>query len=333
MQRLSLFSLSLLAAFAVGCGDDKGGSGTDGGSTGSPTTSAGTTGGGTDGTGGGTGGSSGETPTTSAGSSGGNDTAADGEPCMANADCMSLSCVKFTDNQTDAVCEAAPDGGNTRFTGTIFHFVTGAAVPGAQLRVVEALSAIQDPMNAMGLVTATSDAMGQIDVTTTTPLSGGLGMVGLVDGGEFFVTATGLASPTAGKYGPLSSIHDIWGVPSASLTEWSGYLMTDPDMTVQAALPLGTNGGVIGLVRQAGAPLSGAVVKPEKDTSSAVVRYLNDDGMGFGTAMTGTSGIFVLLNPGLAEKFTVEVGGTPTGLSGTAGSAMNAAFVLIFNVP
>lgn len=329
MQRLSLFSLGLLAALAVGCGDDKGGSSaSDGGSTGSPTTSDGSTGGSTGG------GTTMEAPTTSAGSSsGGNDTAADGEACMANADCMSLSCVKFTDDQTDAVCEAAPDGGNTRFTGTIFHFVTGDAVPGAQLRVVEALSAIQDPMNAMGLVTATSDAMGRIDVTTTTPLSGGLGMVGLVDGGEFFVTATGLASPTAGKYGPLSSIHDIWGVPSASLTEWSGFLMTDPDMAVQSALPLGTNGGVIGLVRKASAPLAGAVVKPEKDTSSAIVRYLNEDGMGFNPDATGGSGIFVLLNPGLAEKFTVEVGGMATGLSGTAGSAKNAAFVLIFNVP
>lgn len=326
MQRLSLFSLGLLTALAVGCGDDKGGSsGTDGGSTGAPTSSDGSTGGSSGG-----GGTTMEAPTTSGGSTSGNDTAADGEACMANADCMSLSCVKFTDNQTDAVCEAAPDGGNTRFTGTIFHFVTGAAVPGAQLRVVEALSAIQDPMGATGLVTATSDAMGRIDVTTSTPLSGGLGMVGLVDGGEFFVTATGLASPTAGKYGPLSSIHDIWGVPSATLTEWSGFLMTDPDMAVQSALPLGPNGGVIGLVRKGDAPQAGAVVKSEKDTSTAIVRYLNEDGMGFNADATGSSGIFVLMAPGLAEKFTVDVGGMPTGLSGTAGSAKDAA---IFNVP
>ncbi len=333
MQRLSRFTLGLLAAFAVGCGDDKGtSSASDGGSTGAPTSSDGSSGGSGGSTGGGT---TMEMPTTSAGSSsgGGNDTAADGEPCMENADCMSLSCVKFTDGQTDAVCEAAVGGGNTRFTGTVFHFITGAAVPSANLRVVDALSAIQDPMSAVGLVTATSDAMGRIDATSAEPLPGGLGVVGLIDGGEFFITATGLASPTAGKYGPLNAIHDIWGIPSASLTEWSGYLMTDPDMAVQDAMPLGTNGGVIGLVRKAGMPVSGAAVKSEKDTSTALVRYLNEDGMGFGPDMTGSSGIFVIVNPGLAEKFTVEVGGMATGLSGTAGSAKNAAFVLIFNVP
>lgn len=329
MHRLSRFTLGLLAAFAVGCGDDKGGgSASDGGSTGAPTSSDGSSGGTTGG-----GGTTSETPTTSGSTGGGNDTAADGEACMENADCMSLSCVKFTDGQTDAVCEAAAPGGTTRFTGTVFHFITGAAVPGANLRVVDALSAIQDPMSAVGLVTATSDAMGRIDATSSDPLPGGLGVVGLIDGGEFFITATGLAQPVAGKYGPLNAIHDIWGVPSASLTDWSGYLMADPDPNVPMALPLGTNGGVIGLVRKAGAPLSGAVVKPEKDTSGAIVRYLNEDGMGFGPDMTGSSGIFVLLNPGLAEKFTVEVGGMATGLSGTAGSAKNAAFVLIFNVP
>lgn len=330
MQRLSLFSLGLLTALAVGCGDDKGGTATEAGSTGAPTT----TGGATDSASG----TTAETPTTTEAASTGpaGMTAADGEACMANADCASLSCVKFFDAQTDAVCEAAPAGGNTRFTGTVFDFVTGTAVAGAELRVVGALSALQDPANAMGIVSATSDAMGRIDVTTTSPLNAGIGVVGLVGGGDFYTTATGLASPFMGTtmYPPLNGIHDIWGVPAAKLTEWSGYLMTDADPNVVAAQPLGDNGGVIGLVRQAGgAGVAGAVVKSTKADSTALIRYLNEDGLGFNADATGASGIFVLMAPGLAEGFTVEVGGQPTDLTGTAGSAKNAAFVLIFNVP
>lgn len=338
MQRLSTFSLGLLTVLPlVGCGDDKNTSSTETtsgstvdeptGTVGMTTTTAPTT---TEM------GTTTSEPTTS-GSSTGHDTAADGEPCTANDDCASLSCVKFTDNQTDAVCEAAAPGGNTRFTGTVFHFITGAPVPMADLRVVGALSALQDPMGATGLVTATSDAMGIIDATSAEPLNQGLGVVGLISGADLYITATGLAAPFAGTtmYPPLNGIHDIWGVPAASLTEWTGYLMTDPDPNVVAALPLGDNGGVIGLVRDAaaGTPLAGGVVKPEGGNSKAIIRYLNEDGKGFNPDMTGSSGIFVLLAPGLAEKFTVDVGGVATGLSGTAGSAKNAAFVLIFNAP
>lgn len=338
MTRRTIYSLGLLAALAAGCGGSKNTSdsesnGSSSGTTGSsssatdtPTSSSSSSEGSTT-----------DIPTTSGSSSTtGNDTAANGEPCVTNDDCMSLACLKFRDFEPDATCVEGPGGGNTRFTGTVLDFSTGMPFAGAELRVVGALTAIGDPQGAPGLVTATSDASGQIDATSTMPISQGLGLVGLISGTGLYVTATGLAAPFDGTtmYGPLNGIHDIWGVPEASLTTWSGFLSMDPDPMVAAAVPLGDNGGVIGLVRDfaSSAPLAGAVVKPEGMGSKALVRYLNTDGMGFGPDMTGDSGIFVILNPGLAEKFTVEVGGMPTGLSGTAGSAKNAAFVLIFNV-
>lgn len=328
MQRLPLFTLGLLAALAVGCGDNGGTPTASDGSTGTPTT--------TDGTGTGTGGTgtTGETPTTSdsGSSTTGNDTAADGEPCTLNGDCMSLSCIKFRDLEM-GTCEAAVGDGNTRFVGTLLNFVTGAPLPNAEVRVVAALTALMNPM-AAGLVTATSDGEGRIDATSTMPLNAAFGVVGLVgDGTDLYITATGLAAPgDGGKYPPLNGNHDIWAVPTATLTEWSGYLMLDPALAEY--VPLGEKGGVIGFVRDGtGAGKAGAVLKSAKgDSTSALFRYLNDDGLGFNPDMTGSSGIFVIMNPGLAEEFTVEVGGAPTDESGSAGSAPGAAFVLIFTV-
>ena len=262
-------------------------------------------------------------------------TQTDGSPCESNGECVSESCIKFTDGESGATCGPRPECNNTRFIGTLLDFETDAAIVGGELRVVGALTAILNPGGAAGLVSATSDANGQIDVTSETPIDEGVGLVGLVGGGDYYVTATGLASPypDTTQYPPLNGIHDIWGVPEARLTEWTGYLMADTDPDVVDAMPLGENGGVIGKVRQNGAGVAGGVVSAVEAGSTAIIRYLNEDGMGFNADETSSNGVFVLLNPGLAEPFTVAVDGTETMLSGTAGSAKNAAFVLIFNVP
>ncbi len=259
----------------------------------------------------------------------GGDTAADGEACVANGDCMSIACLKFRDAE-DGTCVAAEPNMVTRVTGTLLDFSTNAPIPSAELRVIGALSALGDPANATPVAKGTSDAAGKVDFVSAEALKEGIGIVGIITGGAYYTSATGLASPTAGKYGPMSSIRDIWAVPSAKLTEWSTILTADVD--VMPFMPLGDNGGVIGLVRTAGdsSPKAGAKVLPVNDTSKALIRYLSDDGLTFNSNATGTSGIFILVNPGLAEKFTVE--GSPD-VTGTAGSAKGAAFVMILGVP
>lgn len=267
-------------------------------------------------------------------STSGADTAADGEPCTANGDCQSQSCLKFTDNDPDAACSAAPEGGNTRITGTIFDFVSGASLGDAELRVIGALSALQNPSMATPLMTGTSGADGKVDMTSAEPLSAGIGIVGIVVANGYYLTATGLASPVSGSsYGPLNSIHDIWAMPSDELTKWSTILMDDAE--IAPYLPLGDEGGVVGMVRSAAssAPIAGAKVVPEGGSTNALIRYLNDAGDGFTSDMTGASGIFVLVNPGLAEKFNVEVDGNVVAdTEGTAGSAKGAAFIMLLNV-
>jgi len=258
----------------------------------------------------------------------GGDTAADGDACVSNGDCMSIACLKFRDID-EGTCVAAEPNMATRVTGTLLDFATNAPIPGVELRVIGALSALGDPANATPVAKGNADASGKVDFVSAEALKEGIGIVGIITGGDYYTSATGLASPTAGKYGPMTGTRDIWGVPSASLTEWSTILT--PDVDVMPFLPLGVNGGVIGLVRNAtdSVPKAGAKVLPVNDTSKALIRYLSDDGMTFNSNATGISGIFILLNPGLAEKFTVE--GSPD-VSGTAGSAKGAAFVMILGV-
>jgi hypothetical protein len=332
MWNLSLMTV-LTATALVACGDDKGTSDTDVASTGGatePATMTDPTASSTDEPTAGTTGSATEdpTPTTSTDPTMGGDTAADGDPCTANGDCASQGCLKYRDLEAGQ-CAAAPAGGNTRIAGTLVDFATNAPVPGAELRVIGALSALSDPANAPPVITATADASGQVDVVSATPISEGIGIVGIITGGDYYTSATGLASPTAGVYGPMNGNRDIWAVPAAKLTEWSGFLMADAD--IATSLPLGEKGGVVGFVRDgAGTGKAGAkVVSVKGADSTAKIRYLAEDGMSFTSDMTSSNGIFVLVGPGLAEKFKVE-GGT---VEGTAGSAEKAVFVMILTEP
>lgn len=257
------------------------------------------------------------------------ETAADGEPCVANGDCASQACLKYRD-LGDGECVGAPAGGNTRIAGTLVDFASGMPVPSTEVRVIGALDALLDPIGTEAKLTLTSDAMGQVDAVSTAPLDAGIGIVGLVGGGDYYTTATGLASNVEGKYGPMNGNRDIWAVPSAKLTEWSGYLMADPDFADK--LPLGEKGGVVGFVRDAtGAAKAGAKVVSVTNgaATGAKIRYLADDGLSFAGEVTGTSGFFVLVGPALAEKFTVE----GSDVEGTAGSAELAVFVMILTVP
>ncbi|MEZ4450816.1 MAG: hypothetical protein R3B09_15150 [Nannocystaceae bacterium] len=265
------------------------------------------------------------------------DTAADGDPCQANEDCLSASCLKFNDNDPAAACSPGPDGGNTRFTGTIYDFSTGSTLA-AELRVIGALAALGDPSTAEPLVQGNSDTMGVFDFTTASPISAGIGIIGLVVLDNYYLTATGLASPVTGSsYGPLNTIHDVWAVPTKDLTAWSDILAMDAELMAvdPPVLPLGDAGGVVGLVRAkgSGAPVAGAKIVGKGGSTGALIRYLNEAKDGFTSDMTSSNGIFILVKPGLAEEFTVDIGGTIHDEAvNKAGSAPGAAFTMILNV-
>lgn len=263
------------------------------------------------------------------------DGAPDGDPCLAHSECASKLCVLFQDAPpVEGVCEAAPTMCETRFTGRLLDFSSTEAVANVDIKVAAALQAALMPTTATALAMGTSDVNGQIDFVSDAQVSAPLGLVGLVSGGGNYLTATGLAAPADGNfYGPGNSIHDIWAVPSDLLVLYSGVLAADLEFANQ--LPLGEMGGVVGRVRDAatGEPVAGAKIVSADDTSSAVIRYLNEDGVSFNPDATTVAGVFVLVKPGLGEDFGIEVDGVPVaGESGTAGSANGAIFTLIFNI-
>lgn len=262
--------------------------------------------------------------------------AAVGEACSTNEDCSTQVCLQFQASPpVEGTCEETPADCNTRIYGRVLDFASGEVVEGIEVRAEAALTAAGDPEGAAGLISATSDANGQFDATSTEPLAAPIGLVALTSGEGYFITATGLASPVGStEYGPATTQRDIWAVPEASLTEWSGFLEADPEF--ENYLPLGVAGGVVGRVRDlnTGDPVAGAVVVPtDPDSSNAVLRYLNEAGDGFTDTETSSNGIFVLIQPGLGEEFDVEIGGVAQDLVARAGSATagGAIFTLIFN--
>jgi hypothetical protein len=258
--------------------------------------------------------------------------AADGDGCTANADCASGFCTIFTDVpiNDDAVCEASAADCSTRVTATIFDFITREPLPGADVIVAAALQAATNPTGAMALISATSDADGRIDASSAGPIMAPIGIVALTESGGYYLTATGVAAPVDGSnYNVGNSIHDLWAVPESDLQNWSDELSMDAEIPAEN-LPLGDNGGVVGLVRDAaGLPLAGAEVASTDAGSGAFIRYLQDDGT-FGIDRTSDLGIFVIIEPALAEEFEVTIDGAVVG-GGTAGSANGAIFTLIVN--
>jgi hypothetical protein len=263
------------------------------------------------------------------------DGAANDEACQSNDECASKLCEVFQDAPpVDGTCQPAPTECRTRIMGRTLDFTTRTPVPDVNLRAAQAIQASVDPVNAAAEASATSDAEGMIDTLSDGQVMAALGLIGLTDAEGYYLTATGLAAPAEGTlYGPANDIHDIWIMPADTLSDWSTYLMPDPEFADY--LPLGGMGGVIGMVRDAttGDPYAGAVVVPTApDTSSAVIRYLNDAGDDFVSDMTTSTGVFVIVDPGLGETFDVEIGGNPQGVTGTAGSASGAIFTLVMDV-
>ncbi len=276
-----------------------------------------------------TAGSTGQPPGTCLGE--GEGEAAEGDACAANDDCASGVCVLFTDApiDDDAVCGPVPANCGMRVTGTIFDFSTGEPVSGATLVVAATSEVASNATGAMPIIEATSDANGRVDETSIMAISGPEGLVGLASAAGYSPTTTSLASPGPDMqtYPVGTGNHDIWLVPEAVLTNWSDQLALDPTIDV-ADLPLGDAGGVVGFVRDAtGAPVAGAAVASASDVSSAVIRYLNDDGT-FNDAMTTELGVFVILDPAVPEDFEAAVGGVPIG-RGTAEPANGVVFTLV----
>lgn len=233
--------------------------------------------------------------------------------CYNNQGCGTCNCLTFRDNPPDAMasCEAPGAAGSMRVTATLFEFPSTTPIANQEVTIhnafqVGTLGIMGAPVVAM----ATSDAMGRFD-TTIMP-DDMIGMVAIVQADGFRATATGLAKPgPTGDYEPSNAIHDIFVVRESDLTTWSDALAGDA--AVADHLPLGEAGGVVGVARNryTGEPVAGLTIvsKTNGDATMAVIRYLQDDGT-FTSDTTGAPGVYVLVNPALAEEFEAELDGT-----------------------
>jgi len=182
---------------------------------------------------------------------------------------------------------------------------------------------------------ALTDANGEFDATSDGQILAPVGLVAVVGSGDYFPAINWIATPADGVslYGPATTRRDIWVVPSALLTTWSGMLEGDPEFV--EVLPLGVEDGVVGMVRRLadGAPIAGATVVPLEEEYDVVIRYLNEAGDGFDGTATGTSGMFVFVDSALNEEFDIEIDGEAQNVLSRSGTAVGAVFTLIFNVP
>jgi hypothetical protein len=123
-------------------------------------------------------------------------------------------------------------------------------------------------------------------------------------------------------------------VPEALLVAYSEALATDPAMVDH--LPLGEAGGVVGIARNryTGEPVAGVeiVSLTHGAATGAIVRYLADDGS-FTADATGPSGIYVVVNPALAEEFEAILDGAVVSTrANKAGSGAPGVFTMNLTV-
>ncbi|NRA33874.1 MAG: hypothetical protein HRU17_11065 [Polyangiaceae bacterium] len=282
-----------------------------------------------------TGGGTGGTDSSDSGATDTGMTAEDiGNSCVENTDCSSGVCLQYSDSpdDPDAVCGGNVELGAFRATGVARDFFTGDVLANAHVGIADALAALMNPL-VTPFAETTTDSEGRYDVTT--PVApGGIGSLAVLNLEGYWITATGLVAPEAGVYPPGVTVHELWSISETELAGWNSALEGEVDLATH--LPLGTNGGVVGLARdrQTGVPLGGVTVLPKADSSTAILRYLSEDGTSFTTQGTASKGLFVILNPGVGESFTADIGAGPIeAVSGKAGATPGALFVTVLNVP
>lgn len=255
-----------------------------------------------------------------------------GEMCTLSDQCASGVCVLFTDAppDPDGVCEPRPFDCSMRITGTVLDIVTQQPVTGADMIAAAALEIGLDPTGATPWATATSGDDGRVDTETFGPIEVPIGLSALTEHPDYSLTATGLAAPWGDvlTFPAANDVHDLWIVSEANAATWSNLLALDPEID-PAHLPLGDQGGVVGLVRDAaGVPLANAVVTSEDGmSSSAQVRYVSLNGT-LNDSATSSWGLFMIVDPALAEVFEVSIDGIAVG-SATVGSANGVIFTLV----
>jgi hypothetical protein len=252
-----------------------------------------------------------------------------GAACEDHFDCPTLLCLEYSDAPPDpeAYCGNAPRGGATRFTGTVRTISDLTPVPNAFVVVASALQTLTNPAGATPFAEGFSAGGGLFDITSSEAIAAQIGVVAIVDAPGSYLSGTTIAAALDdGTYLPGNDAHDIWLVGTEDLGAWSEALALE--LGPQPFLPLGEAGGFVGLVRTPdGTPRSDVVVVPDALDSTAIVRYPSPNGLQ--TSATSELGLFVIVQPALAETFLVI---TPDGEASPITAASANGIVLTAGV-
>ena len=248
--------------------------------------------------------------------------------CYNNMGCATCNCRTFRDNPplAEAVCEPDPADGQLTVTATVLEFPGNTPIPATEVAVYNALEiGLMGPDNATPIGETTADGDGRIELEVT-PVDQ-IGIVATIRASGFVDTATGLAKP---PYEASNAIHDLFAVPQSDIDAWNAALGNDA--ALEGFLPLGDNGGVVGVARNryTGEPAAGIkIVSLDNGANTgAIVRYLNTDGT-FNADATTSTGVYVLFNPVLAEEFEAAKDGVVVSTrANRAGSGAPAVFTM-----
>ncbi len=233
-----------------------------------------------------------------------------GEPCRIREDCKTNYCESFWTAPADpnATCQEALPLGQMRITGNTRDFETQEIMPGVVVDVLGGTEVLQDPLGP-ALASTTSDENGLFEMNVddkVTRVDVGVGARIMEDG--YYPTAVGIVETEIDGmfFPPGVRNHDIWAVPETMVAEWTALLEKEDGLAFY--LPLGKKGGAFGRIRDADngqSPESPVKLVSRLPASEAqgIVRYLNDAGDAFVENKSGASGLFIILNASLGEKF------------------------------
>jgi hypothetical protein len=260
-----------------------------------------------------------------------------GETCRVNDDCQSGYCESWwtAPPDPDATCQDGLPVGEIRILGNVRDFETDELMPNVDIKVAGALPTLQDPVNAPAVANMTADANGLFEheageEATKEPV----GIVAHVNETGYYLSLTGLVEPEIGGqiYPPGVRNHDVWAVPTSYMDKISDILTSNG---LEAYAPFGEMGGVIGRVRDADTglpPTEPVILQSQLPTTQAIIRYLNDDETGFGEE-TGATGVYLIFNASLAEKFDAYRNGEIVSIhESTVGNGALAAYVTTIQV-
>ncbi len=264
-----------------------------------------------------------------------------GQTCWMFDECQSGFCSIYqgAPDPGDGVCEDALPLGMIRIQGNVNNFENLEDIEGVTVEILPAMASVSDPTGAKPLGTAVSGADGrfELDLNTREPAIVKLGLVARASKEGFATSITGLVEPEVDPaqnlFPPAVRNHDVQLVPLETVQSWSEALGAEEALAQY--LPLVDKGGIFVSLRnvETGQGYPGAQIVSQNPNSQAIVRYLNEGGESFNAEATTSTGKFVIIRPGIAERFIgVQDGETITHRPGTMGGATGAAYVNMLHV-